>query len=128
MICWRAYDLAIWWFCFQVWVPVDYFIIPYTFIFIRLSHLYQKYHAHCIVIRNDRRTGEWNRWEDGWLQLGCRWRETGVGYHLITFFPCAFVLFSLTFSVALFGCLEYDGCCLCFFCFYFFSTVSSSFN
>ena len=32
---------------------VEYFIIPYTSTFIRLSHLYQEFCVHCIVIMND---------------------------------------------------------------------------
>ena len=39
-------------------VKVDYFIIPYTSTFIRLSHLYQECHAHCIVIPNDGGMGQ----------------------------------------------------------------------
>ena len=31
-------------------VQVEYFIIPYTSTFIRLSHLYQEFSVHCIVI------------------------------------------------------------------------------
>ena len=34
-------------------VQVEYFIIPYTSIFIRLSHLYHELCVHCIVIMND---------------------------------------------------------------------------
>ena len=34
-------------------VLVDYFIIPYTSTFVRLSRLYQESHAHFIVITND---------------------------------------------------------------------------
>ena len=40
---------------------------------------------------------------------------TGVEYHFTIFFACAFVISSLTLSVALFRWLEYNGCCLCFF-------------
>ena len=39
-------------------VLVDYLIIPYTSTFVRLSHLYQESHAHCIVITNDELMGE----------------------------------------------------------------------
>ena len=39
--------------CTRSQVTVDYFKISYTSIFMRLSHLYQEYHAHCIVITND---------------------------------------------------------------------------
>ena len=35
-------------------VQVDYFIIPYSSTFIRLSHLFQECSVHCIVITNDR--------------------------------------------------------------------------
>ena len=38
--------------CIRLQVIVDYFIIPYTSIFI-LSHLHQECHAYIIVIRND---------------------------------------------------------------------------
>ena len=41
-------------------VQVDYFIIPYSSTFIRLSHLFQECSVHCIVITNDR----------GWDRLG----------------------------------------------------------
>ena len=34
-------------------VQVEYFIIPYTSTFIRLSYLYQEFCVHCIVIMND---------------------------------------------------------------------------
>ena len=34
-------------------VLVDYFIILYSSTFIRMSHLYQEYHVHSIVITND---------------------------------------------------------------------------
>ena len=33
-------------------VYVEYFVIPYTSTFIRLPHLYQECHVHCIVITN----------------------------------------------------------------------------
>ena len=39
----------------QVWI--EYSIIPYTSTFIRLSHLYEEYYAHCIIITNDRGMG-----------------------------------------------------------------------
>ena len=34
-------------------VLVEYFIIHYTSTFIRLSHLYQEFCAHCVFIMND---------------------------------------------------------------------------
>ena len=43
-------------------VKVEYFIIPYTSTLIRLSHLYQEFCAHCIIIMND---GGWVG--GGWL-------------------------------------------------------------
>ena len=39
--------------CTRSQVKVDYFLIPYTSIFIRLSHLYKECHVHFIVITND---------------------------------------------------------------------------
>ena len=45
-------------------VSVEYFIIPYTSTFIRLSHLYQEFCVQCIIILND--GGKWDRW-GGWL-------------------------------------------------------------
>ena len=45
-------------------VQVHYFIIPYTSTFIRLSYLYQEYHAHCIIITND---GVMDGIDGGWL-------------------------------------------------------------
>ena len=39
----------------QAWV--EYIIIPYTYTFIRLSHLYQEFYVYCIVLM-----GGWDRW------------------------------------------------------------------
>ena len=39
--------------CTRSQVKVEYFINPYTSTFIRLSHLYQEFCVHCIVIMND---------------------------------------------------------------------------
>ena len=39
--------------CIRSQVQVEYFIIPYTSLFIRLSHLYQECYIHCIVFTND---------------------------------------------------------------------------
>ena len=43
--------------CIISQVQVENFIIPYTSIFIRLSHLYQEFCVHCTVIMNDRGMG-----------------------------------------------------------------------
>ena len=43
--------------CTRSQVKVDYLMIPYTYIFIRLSHLYQECHVRFIVIRNNGETG-----------------------------------------------------------------------
>ena len=43
--------------CTRSQVKVDYFLIPYTSIFIRLSHLYKECHVHFIVITNDGEMG-----------------------------------------------------------------------
>ena len=39
--------------CTRSQVKIDYFMIPYTSIFIRLSHFYQECYVHFIVITND---------------------------------------------------------------------------
>ena len=51
---------------------------------------------------------------------------TGGRYHLIVFFSCAFLFFSLAFSVPLYRWLEDGGCWVCFFVFFalFLSLVS----
>ena len=46
----------------------------------RLSHLYQEYHVHFIVITKD---GGWDGW--GWLMYMRVWVGIGDGYHLIVF-------------------------------------------
>ena len=44
-------------------MSVDYFIIPYTSVLIRLSHLYQGFHVHCIAITHDGDgIGDGRRW------------------------------------------------------------------
>ena len=45
-------------------VQVQYFIIPYTSIFIRLHYFYQEFFVHCIIMNNGGvgRGQEWNRW------------------------------------------------------------------
>ena len=101
------------------------FNIRYTSTFIRLSHLYQEYHVHCIVITND---------EDGigrgWLIYIRVWvgrQRVGIILWFLVL-SCAFVYCCLTFSVPLFCWLELDGCCVCFFVFPFFLFVSGPFN
>ena len=74
-------------------VYVEYFIIPYTSTCIRLSHLYEQFCLHCLLIMND---GGWDRWRvvdshqgvDAW---------TGGRYCLIVFcfFYLCFCLLSL---------------------------------
>ena len=65
-------------------VYVEYFTIPYTSTFIRLSHLYQEFYVHCIIIMNDEGMASmgkrgWRGWlicirvkagEQGWV-LSC---------------------------------------------------------
>ena len=43
--------------CTRSQVSLEYFIIPYTYAFIRLPHLYQELYVHYIVITNDGRMG-----------------------------------------------------------------------
>ena len=50
------------------------------------------------------------------IRLSRTWKKF---YQIV--FPCAFVIFSLTFSVPWHRWLEHDGCCLCFFVLMFFS-------
>ena len=56
-------------------VYVEYFVIPYTSTFIRLSHLYQECHVHCIVITDVwgmGYSGEGGMREDrGWISSYC---------------------------------------------------------
>ena len=49
--------------CTRSQVKVDYFIILYTSIFIRFSHLYQECNTHFIVVRNNGQMGQ----VPGWL-------------------------------------------------------------
>ena len=41
---------------------VEYFTIPYTSTFIRLSHLYQELYVRCVVIKNDKGMRQVGRW------------------------------------------------------------------
>ena len=98
----------------------DYFIIPYTSTFIRLSYLYEECHAHCIVITNDGGDGIGG----GWLIYVRVWvvgQGMVLSYTCFVFLSCAFVFCCLTFSVPLCRWLELDGCCVCFFVFSLFS-------
>ena len=66
---------------------------------------------------------------DMWGWLICITVNTGMTggrYHLIVFFSCAFLFFSLAFSVPLYRWLEDGGCWVCFFVFFalFLSLVS----
>ena len=68
-------------------------IIPFTSIFIRLSHLYQEFYVHGIVITNG---GEgWDRWVGGRLIYN-RVLEGGQGVGIILWFFAGF-LFHLCF-------------------------------
>ena len=75
-------------------VYVEYFIIPYTFTFIRLSHLYQEFCAHYVVIITD------GGMVDSYQGVSL---VTGGGYYLRVFF---FLLVLLPFGLS---------CCLSFF-------------
>ena len=58
-------------------LSVEYFIFHCTFTFIRLSHLYQEFCVHCIVIVND----GWMGWVGGWLIYIRVWvGGQGVGF------------------------------------------------
>ena len=114
--------------CTRSQVKVDYFIIPYTPRFIRLYYLICTRNVIPIILQLQM-TRRWDRSGDGWLKLGFRWRWQGLGIILSIVFPCAFLIFSLTFSVPWHRWLEHDGCCLCFFAFnFFFFFTSSPFN
>ena len=82
-------------------------IIPFTSIFIRLSHLYQEFYVHGIVITNG--GGGWDRWGGGRLIYN-RVLEggTGSGYYLVVFcgFFISLVLFSFVLSCALSLCFK----------------------
>ena len=73
-------------------VSVEYLIFPYTSTFIRLSHLYQEFCVHCIVIVNDGRMG-WVGVVDSHQGVG---RGTRGGFYLIV--SCLFVLLSFGVS------------------------------
>ena len=71
--------------------------IHYTSIFIRLSHFYQQFCYHCIVIMND---GGWDRW--GWLIHSRVWvgrQEVGI----ISLFFFVLLSFGLSYPVSLFS-------------------------
>ena len=76
-------------------VKIEYFIFPYTFTFIRLSHLYQEFCIHCIVIVNDGGMG----WMGGGGVVDSHQGVsggTGGGFYLIV--SCLFVLLSFGVS------------------------------
>ena len=110
--------------CTRSQVSVDYFIIPYTFTFNRLSHLYQESHAHCVVIRNDGRI-----WKVEVVDFlgGAGGGGQGLGI-IIELLTCAFVFCFITFSVPLRRWLEHNGCCVCFYVFFFIFFVSGPFH
>ena len=103
--------------------PKCYFIIPYTFTFIILSHLYHKCHSHCVITTND---GRWAGW--GWgcliyirLWVGDNGWLLSYSFFLVGGGCCAFVFCCLTFSVPLFRWLGRDSCCVSFIVFSLFS-------
>ena len=96
-------------------------IIPYTSTFVRLSHLYQKFCVHCIVIMND---GGMGAVGVGWFTSWCGWGGGGgteCRYYLIV---CFYLWFCLLVSHVLFlfsVSREHDSYCVCFFVYCFFS-------
>ena len=69
--------------CTRSQVLVEYFIIPYTFISIRISHLCQGYDHHLVT--------ENHRWKEnvGWLISLKVWiGKQGVGNIFFHFFAC----------------------------------------
>ena len=67
---------------------------------------------------------------DRWVIYFRRWEGEQGGYHLIVclLFSCIFVFCYLTFSIPLFRWLEQDGCCVCFFVFFFDFFISGPFE
>ena len=68
-------------------LQVEYFIIPYTSISIRLPHLCQGYHDHCVVTAND---GGMGRLKGGSFMLGfgCGDREWVSFFNFFVLFFC----------------------------------------
>ena len=79
---------------FEFYYFVEYFIIPYTSICIRLSQLYQELCDHCVVIVND--GGGWDRRRvvDSYQGVGGR---TGSVYYLTVRF---FLFVPLSFGLS----------------------------
>ena len=69
-------------------VPVEYTIIPYTSMIIRLPHICQGYHDHCVVTTYD---GGWEAWELLHLCYGLGGGHRG-GYRSFYIFCSVFVL------------------------------------
>ena len=87
-------------------VYVEYFIIPYTFTFIRLSHLYQEFCAHYVVIITD------GGMVDSYQGVSL---VTRGGYYLrVCFFLLVLLSFGLSCCLSFFKWLEHDSCCVCF--------------
>ena len=85
----------------------EYFIICYNSTFIRMSHLYQEFCAHCIFIINDGRMGQVGVGVGGCgsIMSGCGW-QIDSGYYLIVFWVFLLVLlpFVLSYPLSLFLC------------------------
>ena len=62
------------------------FILPSTSTFTRLSHLYQTFYVHCVVVISGR--GDWIG-GGGSFVSGCGWGTEGNYYHLVVVFTCA---------------------------------------
>ena len=71
-----------------------YFIICYTSIFIRLSHLYRQFHVHCVAAIND---GGWGR-----CWMVDLYQGVVLSYSCWGFFNRAFVFYSLMPPVSFF--------------------------
>ena len=88
-------------------MSVDYFIIPYTFKFIRLPHFYQQYYIRCIfIITIDEVLGRWGGGGGGGgkiFVLGCGrgdiWLISCNSFSFFVAFSYIFVLCCLMFSV-----------------------------
>ena len=70
--------------------------------------------------------GGYERWK--WLIFwGVQVGGQGLGI-ILELLTCAFVFCSITFSVPLRRWLEHNGCCVCFYVFFFIFFVSGPFN
>ena len=99
-------------------VQFDYFSIPYTSTFIRLSHLY----LFIILLQT---MGLWDRLGRWWIYIRVWVGRQALGIILqFMFLSSAFTVCCLAFSVPLFSWLEHDGCCVCLFVFPSFFSLS----